>query len=97
MNYRLLNTTLYVTVEPCVMCMGAILHARVKRLVFGAKDVKWGACGSLYHLADDRRFNHHPEIIGGVCEEACRVLIQNFFRGKRKRPGIGYDQLYTNG
>jgi tRNA(adenine34) deaminase len=92
MNYRLLNTTLYVTVEPCVMCMGAIIHARVKCVVFGAKDPKWGACGSLYHLADDRRFNHHPEIIGGFCEDACKTLVQNFFRGKRNRPGSGFDQ-----
>ena len=65
-NYRLLNTTLYVTVEPCVMCMGAVIHARVARVVFGACDPNWGACGSLYHFAEDIRFNHRPEIIGGI-------------------------------
>ena len=84
MNYRLLNTTLYVTVEPCIMCMGALIHARVSRVVFGANDPKWGGAGSLFDFAGDNRFNHRPEIIGGVCEEKCRELIQGFFRSKRK-------------
>lgn len=83
-NYRLLNTTLYVTVEPCPMCMGAIVHARVARIVFGTFDSKWGAAGSLYNFATDDRFNHRPEIISGVCEETCRILMQDFFRAKRK-------------
>ncbi len=83
-NYRLLNTTLYVTIEPCVMCMGAMIHARVSRIVFGAADPKWGAAGSLYDLPDDARLNHHPEIIRGILEAECRNLIQNFFRAKRK-------------
>ncbi len=82
-NYRLLNTTLYVTIEPCVMCMGAVLHARVKALVFGASDPKWGAAGSLYHLGQDTRFNHQVEILKGVCEERCRSVIQAFFRERR--------------
>ena len=82
-NYRLLNTTLYVTVEPCVMCMGAIIHARVARLVFGASDPKWGAAGSLYHLGCDRRMNHQLEVVGGVLEDECRALMQEFFRSKR--------------
>ena len=83
LNYRLLNTTLYVTVEPCIMCMGAIIHARVSRMVFGTNDPKWGAAGSLYNFANDSRLNHHPEIIGGVCKDECRSLIQDFFRSKR--------------
>ncbi|NNK85832.1 MAG: nucleoside deaminase [Desulfobacterales bacterium] len=83
-NYRLLNTTLYVTVEPCIMCMGAIIHARISTVVFGAFDTKWGGAGSLYNLASDSRFNHLPEIIPGVIEDQCRELIQNFFRSKRK-------------
>jgi tRNA(adenine34) deaminase len=83
LNYRLLNTTLYVTIEPCVMCMGAIVHARVARVVFGAKDLKWGAAGSLYNFAEDTRMNHRPEIIHGVCEDECRELMQEFFRLKR--------------
>ncbi len=83
-NYRLLNTTLYVTVEPCPMCMGAAIHARVARVVFGTRDPKWGACGSLYNFAADRRFNHQPEVVEGIREEECRQLMQNFFRQKRK-------------
>ena len=83
LNYRLLNTTLYVTVEPCIMCMGAIIHARVSKIVFGTKDPKWGAAGSLYNLANDYRLNHQPEIIDGVCKDECRTLIRNFFRSKR--------------
>ncbi len=83
-NYRLLGTTLYATVEPCVMCMGAAVHARVERIVFGAPDPKWGACGSIYNFADDLRFNHQPDIIRGICETQCRTLIQDFFMHKRK-------------
>ncbi len=82
-NYRLLSTTLYVTIEPCIMCMGAIVHARVARVVFGAQDLKWGAAGSLYNFANDTRLNHQPEIIHGVCEDECRTLVQEFFRSKR--------------
>lgn len=83
-NYRLLNTTLYSTIEPCPMCMGAILNARVAKLVFGAPDPKWGAAGSLYDFAVDRRFNHTIEVVAGICEEACRTLLQNFFKIKRR-------------
>ncbi len=83
-NYRLLNTTLYVSVEPCVMCMGAIIHARVARVVFGALDPKWGAAGSLYHFGEDQRFNHHPDIIGGILPDECRNLIRDFFRQRRQ-------------
>ena len=82
-NYRLLNTTLYVTVEPCIMCMGAIVHARISRVVFGATDPKWGAAGSLYNFAADDRLNHRVEITTGVCAEDCRRLMQDFFRAKR--------------
>jgi tRNA(adenine34) deaminase len=82
-NYRLLNTTLYVTVEPCPMCMGAAMHARVSRIVFGTRDPKWGAAGSLYNFAADLRFNHQPEVLTGVCENECKQLMQAFFRDKR--------------
>jgi len=82
-NYRLPGTTLYVTVEPCPMCMGAAIHARVKRLVFGAFDARWGAAVSLYNLAADRRLNHQVEIISGVLEVPCRRLMQDFFRRRR--------------
>ena len=83
-NYRLLNTTLYVTVEPCIMCMGAIVHARISRLVFGATDPKWGAAGSLYNYAEDDRLNHRVEILSGVCVDDCRRLMRDFFRARRE-------------
>src|SRR4030042_13993 len=83
-NYRLLNTTLYVTIEPCLMCMGAMVHARISSLVLGAKDPKWGAAGSLYDLSADSRLNHRIEVISGVMEAQARKLMQNFFQKKRK-------------
>jgi len=82
-NYRLLNTTLYVTVEPCMMCMGAIIHARVGRLVYGTRDSKWGAAGSLFDLSADKRLNHSLEVVAGVCEAECREILQRFFRDRR--------------
>jgi tRNA(adenine34) deaminase len=85
MNFRLLNTTLYVTVEPCAMCMGAAVHARISRLVYGAADPKWGAAASLYAIGSDSRLNHRLDIVGGVCEEECRALMQGFFRSKRNQ------------
>lgn len=83
MNYRLLNSTLYVTIEPCIMCIGAIINARVKRVVFGAFEPKWGACGSLYDFSKDQRLNHRVEITSKVLENDCTGLIQNFFKTKR--------------
>jgi tRNA(Arg) A34 adenosine deaminase TadA len=82
-NYRLLNTILYVTIEPCAMCVGAMLHARISKLVYGAKDPKSGAAGSCYNLAADPRLNHVIDVQGGVLENECRKLIQAFFKGKR--------------
>ncbi len=84
-NYRLPETTLYVTLEPCMMCMGAIIHARVQRLVFGAYDPKTGAAVSCYQIGSDKNLNHQLEITGGVCEQECASLITNFFRQKRKK------------
>lgn len=83
-NYRLIDTTLYVTLEPCSMCVGAMVHARIKRVVFGAYDPKTGACGSATNLADAAYHNHKIEVSGGVLEEACRELLQGFFRRKRQ-------------
>jgi len=85
-NHRLSRTTLYVTVEPCVMCMGAALHARVARLVYGCPDPKGGAAGSLFDLASDRRLNHRIAVTAGVAEDACRALLQEFFRRRRAPP-----------
>jgi tRNA(adenine34) deaminase len=82
-NYRLPSTTLYVTIEPCIMCMGALLQARVARIVFGAKDPKWGGAGSRYNLAADTSLNHTIDVQGGLLENECRELIQDFFRAKR--------------
>lgn len=82
-NYRLLRTTLYATIEPCVMCMGAVVHARVQRVVFGAPDPKWGAAGSLYNFSENDRLNHLPQVIGGICADECRTMLQRFFRLRR--------------
>ena len=82
-NYRLAGTTLYVTLEPCIMCAGAIIHARIERLVFGAADPKNGAAVSLYRLFEDRRFNHDVAVTGGVLREACAEILSGFFREKR--------------
>ena len=82
-NYRLTDSTLYVTLEPCAMCVGAMLHARVSRLVFGAYDPKAGAAGSTLDLCDDRRLNHRIEINGGLFEAQCGGLLKAFFDAKR--------------
>ncbi len=82
-NYRLPGVSLYVTIEPCLMCLGAMLTARLKRLVFGASDPKGGACVSLYRIPEDSRLNHHLEVTGGVREAECRQLLQQFLQGRR--------------
>jgi tRNA(adenine34) deaminase len=85
-NYRLTGAVLYVTVEPCLMCMGAALHARIARLVYGCADPKGGAAGSLFDLSADPRLNHRMAVTGGVAEEACRSLMHDFFRARRGTP-----------
>ena len=82
-NYRLSDTTLFVTLEPCVMCMGALSHARVKRLVFGAYDPKRGAVCNALSLSDASFLNHHIDWTGGVLEADCSVLLKDFFRARR--------------
>ncbi|MCE5265162.1 MAG: tRNA adenosine(34) deaminase TadA [Deltaproteobacteria bacterium] len=82
-NYRLVGTTLYVTLEPCLMCAGAILHARVDRLVFGAADPKGGAAVSCWRIFEDRRLNHAVAVTGGVLAESCGEILSGFFREKR--------------
>lgn len=84
-NYRLNNITLVVTLEPCLMCMGAAINARIARLVFGTVDPKAGAAVSLYNLAEDKRLNHRIEVVSGIMEEECRSLIQDFFRVRREK------------
>lgn len=82
-NYRLPQTTLYVTLEPCVMCAGALMHARVGRIVFGARDPKTGAAGSVVNLFAETRLNHHAQIQGGVLEAECGAMLSEFFRARR--------------
>ncbi|MDP6104077.1 MAG: tRNA adenosine(34) deaminase TadA [Gammaproteobacteria bacterium] len=82
-NYRLPNSTLYVTLEPCAMCLGAMIHARVSRVVFGAYDEKTGVCGSCADLSNSPYFNHSLDITGGVLAEDCKNLLQDFFIQKR--------------
>jgi tRNA(adenine34) deaminase len=82
----LTDTTLYVTIEPCAMCAGAIVLARIPRLVFGAYDAKAGACGTLYHITEDDRLNHQVHTIGGVMDRECASLVQDYFRKMRITP-----------
>lgn len=82
-NWRLNGCTLIVTLEPCVMCAGAILNSRISRVVFGAWDEKAGACGSLFDLVRDRRLNHQVEVVGGVLEDECAAQLRTFFADHR--------------
>lgn len=82
-NYRLMGVTLFVTIEPCPMCAGACVLARIRRLVYGTVDSKAGACESLYNIVQDERLNHRIEVTAGVMEQECREVIQAFFRAKR--------------
>ena len=84
-NYRLTECVLYTTIEPCVMCAGAIVNARIAKLVFGAFDERFGAVRTKFDLCDNPALNHRLEIVNGVLESECRSLIQSFFREKRKR------------
>ena len=87
-NYRLPGATLYVTLEPCIMCAGAIMHARVGRVVFGARDPKTGAAGSVVDLFAEDRLNHHAEIEGGVLAESCGALLSSFFAARRAKTAV---------
>lgn len=82
-NYRLADCELFVTLEPCVMCVGAMFHARIARLVFGACDPKTGACGSVLDLFGEQRLNHHAEVKGGVLAQECSALLSDFFARRR--------------
>lgn len=82
-NYRLVGCTLYVTLEPCAMCTGAIQHARIARLVYGASDPKTGACGSVVDLMAESRLNHHAEVEGGVMAPECGAVLSAFFAARR--------------
>ncbi|WP_038177215.1 tRNA adenosine(34) deaminase TadA [Vibrio pacinii] len=83
-NYRLLDTTLYVTLEPCPMCAGALLHSRVKRIVFGAPDLKAGAAGTVLNLFEHQAAYHYADVESGLLEQECRAQLQSFFKRRRK-------------
>jgi tRNA(adenine34) deaminase len=82
-NYRLSGATMYCTVEPCTMCAGAIIHARLSRLVFGTPDPKAGSAGSIYNVLTDPRLNHRVEVVSGIREEECAALLRDFFARRR--------------
>jgi len=82
-NYRLVGCELFVTIEPCLMCAGAIMHARIARLVYGASDPKTGVCGSVLNVFEERRLNHHTEVEGGVLAEECGAALSDFFAMRR--------------
>ena len=84
-NYRLPGCELYVTLEPCAMCVGAMLHARIARLVYGAADPKTGACGSVINLFAEAKLNHHASVTSGVLAEECGLLLREFFAAKRAK------------
>ncbi len=83
-GWRLMDCDIYVTLEPCPMCAGAAVNARINRIIFGAYDQKSGACGSVYNIANDDRLNHRIEVIPGILEGECKELLQEFFKRKRK-------------
>ena len=87
-TWRLIDTTLYVTLEPCCMCIGAIIQARIHRLVFGALDPKGGACGSLLDISAERRLNHQIIVTKGVLEQSCGRILTSFFQHRRQQPSI---------
>ena len=82
-NYRLPGCELYVTLEPCVMCSGAMMHARLAKVVFGASDPKTGACGSVLNLFEQEQLNHHTEVVGGVMADECGAMLKQFFAARR--------------
>ena len=87
-NYRLVGCELFVTLEPCLMCAGAIMHARIARVVFGAGDPKTGACGSVLNAFGEQRLNHHTEVIGGVMAEECGLMLSSFFTKRRAQKKV---------
>jgi tRNA(adenine34) deaminase len=82
-NYRLVGCTLYVTLEPCAMCSGAVQHARIAKLVYGASDPKTGACGSVVNIMNEPKLNHHTEVVGGVLADECGAILSEFFKLRR--------------
>ena len=92
-NYRLPGCELYVTLEPCAMCAGAMMHARLARVIYGAPDPKTGACGSVVNLFEQEKLNHHTEVVGGVLAEECGALLKDFFAERRRAAQRLIDQV----
>ena len=86
-SWRLIGCTLYTTLEPCPMCAGAIIQARISKVVFGASDLKAGACESLYHITSDERLNHQADVLGGILADQCGAVLSTFFHSKRNSRG----------
>ncbi|NCA67627.1 MAG: nucleoside deaminase [Clostridia bacterium] len=86
-NWYLEDCEMYVTLEPCAMCAGALVNSRIKSLFFGASDPKAGCCGTLYNIPEDKRLNHTVNVVGGIMAEECAQLLSSFFKTKRKREG----------
>ena len=84
-DWQLVDCTLYVTIEPCIMCAGAIIQSRIKKVVYGAPEYKGGAFGSSINILEANNINHHPEVIKGVLEEECSSIIKNYFKNKRNK------------
>lgn len=87
-NYRLTGCSIYVTIEPCAMCVGALVHARIKNIYFGAKDLKSGACKSVFSIANSNKLNHNINVISGLLEQDCARIIKEFFKNKRKNNSV---------
>jgi tRNA(adenine34) deaminase len=96
-NYRLVGSTLYVTLEPCPMCAGAIVHARVARVVFGAADPRAGAAGTVFDLLQSAALNHRADVMGGVLAEECGALLREFFRARRLKPATSAEAVLNAG
>lgn len=96
-NYRLVDSTLYATLEPCPMCAGALVHARVARVVFGAVDPRAGAAGTVFDLLRSAALNHRAEVVGGVLAEECAALLRSFFRVRRLKPATGAEAAFNAG
>ena len=94
-RWNLTGCTMYVTLEPCVMCAGAAVNARISRIVFGAYDKRFGCCGTVYNLACDQKFNHRCEVSGGIMEQECLEEVQNFFKKLRKSKKNESERLNT--
>ena len=83
-DWQLVGCEIYISLEPCIMCSGAIIQSRIKRVVYGASDPKGGAFGGSINVLDAKNINHYPEVVGGVLEEECSLVLKNYFKGKRK-------------